>query len=191
MGGDKLTQFEFVQVTVAIILGLGLTDILRNLGEQFRARREIEVAWLQIGASGLLLLIILIYLWSFWLASRVTWTLPLFMLQVASAIALALSAQFIKVDLSSAKALEAQYFDNARVTFILWATAPLFVLLFSIAAGIASATDLGRVVAAVLLISLGLIKHRTYHKVVLGSLLLLALVFTTVIGPVVGLFELR
>lgn len=186
-----MTQFEFVQVTVAIILGLGLTDILRNLGEQFRNRSDVQVAWLQIGASCLLLLIILIYLWSFWLASEVTWTLPLFMLQVASAIALALSAQFIKVDVSSAKALEAQYFDNAKVTFILWAMAPLFILFFSMAAGIAGTSDLGRVAAAALLMSLGLIKHRTYHKVVLITLLLLALMFTMVIGPVVGLFELR
>lgn len=33
--------------------------------------------------------------------------------------------------------------------------------------------------------------NRTYHKVVLITLLLLALIFATVIGPVVGLFELR
>ena len=125
-----MTQFEFVQVTVAIILGLGLTDILRSLGEQFRSRSEIEVAWLQVGASCLLLLVILIYLWGFWVALEVTWTLPLFMMQVASAIALALSAQFIKVDLSSGKALEAQYFDNGVGTFTLWAMAPLSLCFF-------------------------------------------------------------
>lgn len=99
-----MTQFEFVQVTIAIILGLGLTDILRNLGEQFRNRSEIEVSWLQVGASCMLLLVILIYnLWGFWGALGVNWTLQLFLLQVAPAIALALSAQLIKVDLSSGK----------------------------------------------------------------------------------------
>jgi len=182
-----LTQFEFVQVTVAIILGLGLTDILRSLGEQFRCRGEIDVAWLQVGATCLLLLVILIYLWSFWLASEVTWTLPLFMLQVGSAIALALSAQFIKVDLSSNKTLEVQYFDNGTATFVVWAMAPLFALLFSIATANASPADAGRFGAALLLISLALIKSRTYHKVVLIALLLLG-VFA---GPVLILFELR
>ena len=182
-----MTQFEFVQVTVAIILGLGLTDILRSLGEQFRRRREIDVSWLQIGASCLLLLVILIYLWSFWLAAEVTWTLPLFMMQAASAIALALSAQFIKVDLSSGKTLDAQYFDNRTATFVLWAMGPLFAVFFSIATGNVSGADAGRIGAAILLISLGIIKNRTYHKVVLIVLLLLA----TVVHLIVGLFELR
>ena len=191
MGVAQLNQFEFVQVTVAIILGLGLTDILRNLGEQFRARREIEVSWLQIGASCLLLFVILIYLWSFWLGSGITWTFPLFMLQVASAIALALSPQFIKVDVSSAETLEDQYFANARATYIVWATGPVFALVFALAADIAGTVDVGRIVAAALLISLGLVKHRGYHRVVLTTLLLLAIVFVTVIGPGIGLFELR
>ena len=182
-----MTQFEFVQVTVAIILGLGLTDILRGLGEQFRSRSEIEVAWLQVGASCLLLLVILTYLWGFWIASEVTWTLPLFMMQVASAIALALSAQFIKVDLSSGKTLEAQYFDNGTGTFVLWAMAPLFALFFSFATGNVVGTDAVRIGAAILLVSLGLIKSRIYHAVVLVVLLLAA----TVAFPALVLFELR
>ena len=186
-----MNQFEFVQVTVAIILGLGLTDILRNLGEQFRARAEIEISWLQIGASCLLLFIILIYLWSFWLGSGVTWTLPLFLLQAASAIALALSAQFLKANLSSKQSIEDQYFANARVTYLVWACGPIFLLLFVLAADIAASVDVGRVAAAVLLISLALIRHRTYHKVVLTTLLLLALSFIWLFGPLMGLFELR
>jgi len=187
VGVHRLTQFEFVQVTVAIILGLGISDILRSLGEQFRNRSEIEVAWLQIEASCLLLLVILIYLWNFWLASEVTWTLPLFITQIASAIALALSAQFIKADLSSAKTLEAQYFVNCTATYLVWAGGPLFGVFFSMAIGNTSAADAWRVGAAFLLTSLGLIKNRTYHKVVLIVLLLLA----TVGSPILGLFQLR
>jgi hypothetical protein len=183
---DELSQFEFVQVTIAIILGLGLTDILRNLGEQFRHRSEVEIAWLQIGASCLLLIVILVYLWGFWIALDVIWTLPLFLMQVASAIALALSAQFLKVDLSSGKSPQAQYFDNGTATFVLWAMAPLFAWLFSFVTGNAGVGDIGRFGAAALLISLGLIKNRTYHWVVLIGLLLLAAVF----GPIIGLFEL-
>ena len=182
-----MTQFEFVQVTVAIILGLGLTDVLRSLGEQFRHRHEIEVSSLQVGASCLLLVIIVIYLWNFWLASDVSWTLPLFLMQVASAIALALSAQFIRIDLSSGKTPEAQYFDNCTATFVSWAMAPLFALSFLIAVGNASAGDAGRLVAATLLVSLAFVKRPGYHAIVLTLLLLLS-VFA---GPAVSLFELR
>ena len=175
-----MTQFEFVQVTIAIILGLGLTDILRNLGEQFRHRSEIEVSWLQVGASCMLLLVILIYnLWGFWGALGVNWTLQLFLLQVAPAIALALTAQLIKVDLSSGKTPEAQYFDNCTATFTLWATAPLLAIFFSVATGNfllatgnVNIADAARIGVVILLVSLGLIKNRIYHTVMLSALLL-------------------
>ena len=182
-----MTQFEFVQVTVAIILGLGLTDILRCLGEQFRHRDEIEVSSLQVGASCLLLVIILVYLWTFWRASDIDWTLPLYLMQVVSAIALSLSAQFIKIDLSSDKSPEAQYFENGTATYISWALAPLSALVFSIGAGIADVNDAGRLVAATLLLSLGLVKKTSYHNVMLTALFLLS-VFA---GPAITLFELR
>lgn len=182
-----MTQFEFVQVTVAIILGLGLTDILRGLGEQYRYRHEIEISRLQVGASFLLLFIILIYLWSFWLASDVIWNLPRFLIQVVSAIALALSAQFIKIDLSSGKTPEAQYFDNSTATFLSWAVAPLFAFFFAIAVGDMSSVELGRLVAVALLVSLGIVSNPTYHAVMLTVLFLLS-VFA---GPVVILFELQ
>ena len=182
-----MTQFEFVQVTVAIVLGLGLTDILRGLGEQFRHRHEIEISRLQVGASCLLLLIILIYLWNFWLTSEVSWTLPLFLMQVMSAIALALSAQFLRVDLTSDRPPEIQYFHNCTATFISWAMAPLFAWFFLIASGDSTLGDAARLVAVALLVSLGFIKRPRYHAVVLTVLLLLS-VFA---GPATSLFEIR
>ena len=54
-----MSQFEFVQVTLIVILGLGLTDILRNLGEQYRHRRQVQLSALQVMASVLLMTVIL------------------------------------------------------------------------------------------------------------------------------------
>ena len=181
-----MTQFEFVQVTLAIVLGLGLTDILRNLGEQFRRRSEIEVCWLQVLASGLLLSVILIvYLWAFWATSDVDWTLLLFVLQAGSAVSLALSAQFLKVDISSPKTLQAQYFDNCRAAYSAWAAAPVFALCFSLVADGASGIDLARTAVAILLVSMGFIKKPIYHAVVLGSLLFIVVVIAPVSGGLV------
>ncbi|NKB98647.1 MAG: hypothetical protein GKR90_09185 [Pseudomonadales bacterium] len=165
-----MSQFEFVQVTVAVILGLGLTDLLRNLGEQFRHRQEFEIYWLQLIASCLLLTVILMYLWTFWRAVEVTWTLPMFLLQVASAIALALSAQFIKVDWSSDKSAEDQYYENRVATFLAWACGPLFASLFGFAAGLESLE--ARLFIVGFLLSLAVIKNRIFHTVVVTGLLL-------------------
>jgi hypothetical protein len=178
-----LTQFEFVQVTIAIILGLGLTDILRNLGEQFRRRREIEVSWLQILASCLLLSVILVaYLWSFWTTSNVEWTLLLFVLQAGAAVSLALSAQFIKVDLSAPDSPTAQYFDNCRATYGVWAAAPVFGLLFSLSTGNLGPIEVFRIIVSALLVSMGFIKRPIYHAIVLGTLLFIV----TVLAPAIG-----
>lgn len=179
-----LSQFEFVQVTIAVILGLGLTDLLRNLGEQYRNRNEFEICWLQILASCLLLFIILMYLWNFWSTSRVAWTLPLFALQVASAVALALSAQFIKVDWTSSKTAKAQYFYNRLATFLSWSLAPLFAGIFSVLTN-DGIVFLPRIGVVVLLVSLAFVNKQIYHAVVIVALLLMS-----VVGLAIGQFEL-
>ena len=46
-----MSEFEFVQVTFAIILGLGVTEILRGVGEQVRARHYLRLYPLQLVAS--------------------------------------------------------------------------------------------------------------------------------------------
>lgn len=172
-----MTEFEFVQVTVAIILGLGLTDILRNLGEQIRKKNEIEISALQVMASCLLLLVILVYSWTLWRSFQLDWTLPLFVLQVVPAIALALSAQVLKVDCESSKKPEAQYFGSCAAAYAFWAMAPLFSVVFSFVSNTVSFADAGRFGVAILLLSVAFIKKSIYHKVVLSTLLLVAVIF--------------
>jgi hypothetical protein len=85
-----MTEFRFVQITLVIILGFGMTEILRNISGQIRRRKEIEVYPLQIFVSCSLLFFILLWIWSFSQSVHVTWTLPVFFLQVLPTIALTL-----------------------------------------------------------------------------------------------------
>jgi hypothetical protein len=172
---------------VAIILGLGLTDILRNIGEQVRRRHESQLSTVQLLASILLLQVILTYLWQFWAAAEVIWTLPLFLLQTAAAVALALCAQFIRVDTTSARSAEAQYWENCALIYASWAAAPLlsWVFLEAAAANIDSSLNVSRFPVIALLGSLALFRRKYYHLAVL-ALLLAILVF----GNVAFFFEL-
>ena len=180
-----MSQFEFVQVTIAVILGLGLTDLFRNLGEQYRYRHIIEVYWLQIAASCLLLFVILMYLWNFWRTSNVEWTLPLFVLQVASAAALALSTQFLKVDVNSHKTAKSQYFDNRIATYVSWSFAPISAGLFHI---VTAESDLAipRIVVVFLLLSLAITRNAIAHAAVIAALLI-----TLAVGLSIGQLELN
>jgi len=109
-----------------IILGLGLTEILRNIGGQIRIRSKIKVYPLQIFASCLLIFFILMWLWGFSKSIEVTWTLPVFLIQVLPAIAFALSAQILGLDFNSTRSAEQQYFGNCRAIYLILASIPLF-----------------------------------------------------------------
>jgi hypothetical protein len=176
-----LSEFEFVQVTVAIILGLGITELLRNIGEQIRRRSSIEVYSLQVAASCVLVLVILRYLWTFWSNLEVFWNLPLFLLTVSPSIALALSAQVIKVDCDSDASPKEQYFKNSIAIYLFWATAPLCQLIFDVVLDYTFTSDyVVRLLVVGLLASVGFIKKPAYHWIVLSGLF---------IGLIVGMFQ--
>jgi hypothetical protein len=176
-----MTEFRFVQITLVIILGFGVTEILSNIGGQIRRRKEIEVYPLQVFVSCSLLFFILLWLWSFSQSVDVTWTLPVFFLQVLPTIALALSAQMIGMDFNSTKSLKQQYFDNCTATYLFLAIVPLLSVF-------ASTTNLEylpftrnrlmlinivRFVIAGFTASLGFIKKPLYHwSVVIGLLII-------------------
>ena len=164
-----MSEFEFVQVTIAIILGLGITAILRNIGEQIRKRPEIQMYSLQLASSCLLVLVILRYLWTFWSTLEVSWNMPLFLLAVSSPIALALSAQVISVDCDSTTSPEQQYFENCRATYLFWASAPLIGVFFDVVSGWEpKLIDVGvRFFVVALLGSLAFAKRPSYHWFVL------------------------
>ena len=184
-----MSQFRFVQITIVIILGLGLTEILRNLGGQIRRRSEIEVYSLQIFASCLLLFFILTWLWSFSLSLEVTWNLPLFLLKVIPTIALAFSAQLIGLDFNSTRSPEQQYFENCRPIYLIFASVPLFEVITT--TGTAESLpitpeylivlNIFRVVIAGVVASLGFIKKPSYHWSVLICLFIAMWIFHKIV----------
>ncbi len=172
-----MSQFEFVQVTFAIILGLGVTEILRGLGEQIRARHYLRLYPLHIVASSVILIAIMIGLWGLWFVKGVQWTFPQFLLQAAPTIALALAAHVIRADCSiGADSLREQYFRNSGPAFLLLASVPLLTIVITLTRldeRPDDATNLAVITAARLLLaalgaSMAFIKRPAYHWSVLG-----------------------
>lgn len=172
-----MSEFEFVQVTFAIILGLGVTEILRGLGEQIRARHYLRLYPLHVVASCIILIAIMIGLWGLWFVKSVQWTFPQFLLQAAPTIALALAAHVIRADCSiGADSLREQYFRNAGPAFLLLASVPLVTTVITFARldeRPDDATNLAVITSARLLlvalgVSMALIKRPAYHWSALG-----------------------
>ena len=108
----------------------------------------------------------------------------MFLLQVASAVALSLSAQFIKVDWSSSKTAEGQYYDNRIATFVSWSLGPFFAMVFAMVTGVETAEL--RILIVLVLISLAITKNRTYHAIVVTGLY-----GTVFVGLPLSQFELQ
>lgn len=189
-----MSAFRFVQITVVVILGLGLTEILRNLGGQIRRRSEIEVYPLQIVASCSLLFFILMFLWGFSAYIEVNWNLLLFLLKVIPSIALALSAQLIGLDFNSTRSSEQQYFENCRSTYLILASVPLFGVITTtvtaeslpISGENLIVMNIFRFVVAGVVASLSFIKKPGYHWSVIIGLLIVVLGWMSAI-----IFELK
>ena len=58
-----MSAFEFVLVSFAILLGLGISAILAGWGDQVRARHRLRFYPLQIASSAFILYFSLQYLW--------------------------------------------------------------------------------------------------------------------------------
>lgn len=189
-----MTDYRFVQMIIVVILGLGLTGILANLGGQIRNRSSIEIYPLQIFASCFLLLTILMWHWSFSRTQDVNWTLPLFILNVIPPMLLTLGAQLISVEINSPKSPQQQYFINCGFIYSILASVPFISIIIetfipeslTISTEILTGTTILRLLSGCILASLAIIKKPTYHWL---SLMLLYVLVTCSVS--VAIFNLK
>lgn len=175
-----MTEFKYVQTALIIILGLGVTEILRNIGSQIRRRTEIEIYPLQIAVSWSILLFILMWIWNFSQSIDVRWTLPVFFLQILPTIALALSAQIVGFDLDSKRSSKQQYFDNCTAIYLILAIVPLVAVFttlsnseyMSISRDSLRLINISRLVQSGFVASLCFIKKPLYHWLVVIGLVI-------------------
>ncbi len=121
-----MSQFEFVQISFAIILGLGVTSILASLGDQIRLRHIQKLSPLHVCSQCLLLYSLLVWLWGFWATREINWSISIFIFHALSPVFLALAAHMSKIEISqNGEAAQTQYFRNRQVFYGFWALASL------------------------------------------------------------------
>jgi hypothetical protein len=179
-----MSTFEFVLVSFAIIIGLGISEILAGWGEQIRARHRKDIYPLQLVSSALILLLSMQYLWGLWVTRDIAWTFPLFLLVSVPGLSFALAAHASKVDTSvDAPPVRAQYFSNSRPVYLLLAMFPIVILTLSFVSSARQAVidppnlltvSLIRLLVFALLVSLAWSKSERVHWVGLGGFFLVA-----------------
>jgi hypothetical protein len=127
-----MSGFEFVLVLYAIIIGLGISDILAGWGEQIRARHRMSAYPLQIVLSFLLLYFGISFLWSLWTYRNTDWTFSLYITMACIPLTISLVSRIIRVDTSAeAPPAKDQYFRISRPVFLLLALIPAMIMLLS------------------------------------------------------------
>jgi hypothetical protein len=122
-----MSSFEFVLVSIAIVLGFGISEILGGWGRQIRHRHDVPSYPLQVVASAWLLSLSLRYLWTLWTLHAAEWTYAGYLLVAVPALLLALAAHLIRVEPESLRRTpREQYFESARPFYGLMAIFPLF-----------------------------------------------------------------
>jgi hypothetical protein len=127
-----MSGFEFVLVLYAIIVGLGISDILKGWGEQIRVRHRMAAYPLQLALSLMLMIYGITYLWAMWTFRDIVWTFNLYAAMAVIPLAISLASRVARVDTSAgAPPARDQYFRNAKPVFILMALAPAMLILLS------------------------------------------------------------
>ena len=125
-----MSGFEFVLVLYAIIIGLGISDILTGWGEQIRARHRMSAYPLQIVLSFLLLYFGISFLWSLWTYRNTDWIFSLYTTMACIPLTISLASRIIRVDTSTdASPAKDQYFRISRPVFLLLALIPAMIML--------------------------------------------------------------
>jgi len=94
-----MSVFEYISVAISIVLGLGLTQILRSLVVVFRARREHPVSWFAVVWAVLIFLIGVQFWWALFqldadgIVQR--WSIASFLFIIALAVTIYLAAAIV------------------------------------------------------------------------------------------------
>jgi hypothetical protein len=117
-----VSSFEFVLITIAIVLGFGISEILAGWGRALRHRQEVRPYPLQLAASAYVLYASIRYLWLLWDARDIEWLFLGYLLTFVPALCLALAAYVVRGDPTSLRrSPKEQYFGAARPLFLLLA----------------------------------------------------------------------
>lgn len=128
-----MSGFEFVLVLYAIIVGLGISDILAGWGEQIRARHRMSAFPLQIALSFMLMAYGITYLWAMWTFRDTVWTFNLYAAFAIIPLAISLASRVVRLDTSvGARPAREQYLQNSRPVFLLISTVPAMLIILSL-----------------------------------------------------------
>jgi hypothetical protein len=181
-----MSRFEFVLVLLSIIIGLGLTELLRNVVRQIRARKTVKIFWPQTILVGIMFFALMQIWWEIWGLHVVeVWSFPVLLLMLAGPITLFCTSHLIFPTKIEGANLEKYYFLNSR---LIWGLASFTVIVSTLfrplafGANLFDPSNIASVFLLMIFIGLAITKNKMTHTlgtlIILGTLLLDILYFS-------------
>jgi hypothetical protein len=175
-----LSEFEFVLVTIAIVAGFAISEILAGWSRPVLARGNAGYSSLRFFASLFLLFLTLRYIWALWGVRSSEWHFVHFVLVLAPMLLIALAAYVISMPAEATELDSTEiYFARARPFFLLLAGvliswtlyewANLTVVQKAYAAEVNWTVLASRVAGVPAFLWLAFTKRRRHHWVVLAG----------------------
>jgi hypothetical protein len=127
-----MSLFEYVAVIVAVIIGLGVTQILQGVGGLLEARTRVRLYWVHLVFTGIILVGHLQFWWLFWSSRQVeAWSFFPFLFLLIQPVILYLISTLCFPDFSGTGKIDLKefYYRNHRWFFGLLALLMLLIIL--------------------------------------------------------------
>lgn len=166
-----MESFQHIAALISIIIGLGLTQILKNINALIKERRSVKFYWLSLyWAAGTFVLQIQWWWGIYRMKSLETWDFHFFMFLILNPISMYLASGTVlpQVHQGMRTDLRSHYFENSRWFFLLCACNPLLDILRKVIfqQQFLSSGNIANIFPFVFLVSLAFIKNEKYHIII-------------------------
>ena len=126
-----MSLFEFLMVMVSIIIGLGISELLRGVARLIRSRRETKAYWVQLVLVAAIFIVFVQQWWEFWqLRELQEWTFALVLLYLAELVGLYLIAHLLFPEHVRGVDLRTYYYGEMRAAWWIGIATVLIAMTF-------------------------------------------------------------
>lgn len=126
-----MSLFEFLMVLVSIIIGLGITELLKGVAQMFRFRQSVTPYWVHSVLIVFVMVALLQQWWEIWGLQRVSsWTFPGLLLMLSGPVGLFLIAHLLFPQPVRGADVRDYYYGEMRPVWWLGAATVVLATLF-------------------------------------------------------------
>lgn len=185
-----MSEFEYLSVLVSIVVAFALSEIFAGWGRMIRGRDHVKVYWVHIVATLLVAALIIQFWWSAWQYRELAINFYHYAALLLSPLTCVLLAFVLTPQISVGAKLDCRdyYYSNTRWMYPLAALVifELGIADYVIVGGaLVTPKNVIRLIAIGVILLLGFNRNELFHRVMLGTLGLLLILFVS-LNPALG-----